>query len=234
MSKRTCAAPSSSSRAAPALETRRNRQATAMSWNRRIDRLCGPFENRGVVERVLLRVVGGAITGFAPIMILGLGGGNAAAAMIFGISSLAIVVFELRASAARPNDASPQHALVPVPCPAHDDNASPAMIEAVTQFAPRLRGLTRLVHGRFAQIDDVGFWQADVIHRLCDGPHRRRGRLGPRPSASSRSLLACALHRRRACRCGDRAVLQRRRPLDKQPARRGRVDWKPGWCAASG
>ncbi|MCK1708334.1 MULTISPECIES: hypothetical protein [unclassified Bradyrhizobium] len=115
------------------------------------------------MERVLLRVVGGAITVFAPIMILGLGGGNAAAAMIFGIASLAIVVFELRASAAGPNDASSQYALDPVPCPAHDDNASPAMIEAVTQFAPRLRGLTRLVHGQFAQIDDVGFWQADVI-----------------------------------------------------------------------
>jgi len=144
-----------------------------------------------VVERILLLAVGGAIAVFAPIMIVILSDGSATAAMLVGISGLAFAVFEHRwtARGEKHGAASPRRVDL-LPCLAPDENLSPAMIGAVAQFAPRLLRLTRLVHGRFSQVDDDKFWQSDVIlTAYVTGLVAGRRRLG-HPLSSPRGLLA--------------------------------------------
>lgn len=44
-----------------------------------------------------------------------------------------------------------------------DDDVLAALVQAVALFAPRLRTLASLLHGRFTRSDCVGVWQSDVV-----------------------------------------------------------------------
>jgi hypothetical protein len=187
MSNRMCATPSTSSPTAPV--SGRAPQSTARdrvlgSPRTSLARILG---KRGVVGRVRRLVLSGAMTVFALILVFS--DGNAAAATIVGMSGLAFAVHR-RTAIGRRDAAAPPSAVDLAPCQAPDDTLSPAMMMAVAQFAPRLLRLTRLVHGPFSRVDDVGFWQSDVVlAAYVTGLVAGRGGLG-RPPSSPRSLLA--------------------------------------------
>ncbi|MCA6102132.1 hypothetical protein [Bradyrhizobium australafricanum] len=115
---------------------------------------------------------------------------TAVAATACALSVLGSVAYELRFSCTRRTCRASSRAIDLQAHPVPDDRTSPALLEAVTRFAPRLRRLTRLVHGRFSQLDDVGHWQSDVmLTAYVMGLVDRRDERG-RSSEAPHNLLA--------------------------------------------
>ncbi|MGN8549160.1 hypothetical protein ACQPTN_32640 [Bradyrhizobium sp. 13971] len=139
---------------------------------------------------ILPLLLGGTTIVFSCSMMVMFGAPTAVAATACGLSVLGSVAYELRFNCVRRARRASSRAIDLQAHPDPNDRASPALLEAVARFAPRLHRLTRLVHGRFSQVDEAGRWQSDVmltayVMGLVDGRNERGG-----SSDAPRNLLA--------------------------------------------
>lgn len=163
----------------------------AQLLRRTLGRIASPKTHDLVETRPILPLLlGGTTIVFSSSMMVMFDAPTAVAATACGLSVLGSVAYELRFSCTRRTRRASSRAIDLQAHPVPDDQTSLVLLEAVTRFAPRLRRLTRLVHGRFSQVDDAGRWQSDVmLTAYVMGLVDRRDERG-RSSEAPRNLLA--------------------------------------------